>query len=141
MPDSGQIDNAVLAKLNGDATLLAMLPQGAHFEEAPAGSKRFVIVSLADEVDAHGFDGRVIEDAEYLVKAVALSTVATEANMRAAAARIDTLLEGGTLTATGYTLMTMHRTRRIRVTEVDDSDPSVRWFHRGGFYTVTMSAG
>lgn len=142
MPDSGQVDNGLLAKLNADTGaggIMTLMPNGAHFEEAPPGATRFVIVSLADEVDEQQFGGRAFEDAEYLVKAVALSTAANEATMRTAAARIDALLEGGTLTSAGYTTMRMHRTRRLRTTEVDEADPSIRWYHRGGFYAVTMS--
>jgi hypothetical protein len=28
---------------------------------------------------------------------------------------------------------------RIRVTEEDDDDATIRWFHRGGHYRVVMS--
>jgi hypothetical protein len=137
--DSSEIDTAILAKLNGDAQLLALLPQGAHWDEAPPGSTRFVIVSLVDAVDEPQFGGRSYENDLYLVKAVALSTAITATNMRLAAARIDALLERGTLTPTGYSLMTMEREERIRLTEVDDVDPDIRWFHRGGRYRVVVS--
>jgi hypothetical protein len=138
MPDSSAIDQALIAKLGADATLLGLMPNGVYWEEAPPNSTRFVIVSLIDELDARSFEGRSHEDALYLVKAVALST--TNANMAAAAARIDALLEGGTLTAAGYSHMAMHRESRLRITEVDDADPSIRWYHRGGNYRVVQSA-
>lgn len=139
MPDSGLVDNALVDKLNADATLIALLPGKFHFEEGPPGATRFGIVSLVDHVDVPAFQGRTFEESVYLVKAVALSTAATEGNMRAAAARIDTLLEGNPLTATGYTTMNVRRTARIRLTEVDEADPSIRWYHRGGQYEVVMS--
>jgi hypothetical protein len=139
MPDSSDIDTALLAKLNADATLLGLLPNGAHWDEAPPGSTRFVIVSLIEEHDEPRFGSRSHEDALYMVKAVALTTAITAANMRAAAARIDVLLEQGTLTPTGYSLMAMQREERIRITEVDDVDPDIRWFHRGGRYRVVVS--
>jgi hypothetical protein len=127
----------VIAKLGSDATLLGMMPNGVYWEEAPPGSTRFVIVSLIDEADEGQFGGRAYEDALYLVKAVALSTA--NANIKGAAARIDALLEDGTLTVAGYTHMAMHREGRIRLTEVDDVDPSIRWYHRGGQYRVRVA--
>lgn len=139
-PDGSEIDNAIVAKLGSDPTLLTFLPNNVYMDEAPAGSTRFALVSLVDELDAHAFGGRSHEDVLYLIKAVVLSTT-TNANATAkqAAARIDALLEGGTLTVNGFTLMTMHREARIRATEVDDVDPSIRWYHRGGHYRVVMS--
>lgn len=135
--DSSGIDNALVAKLGADATLLGYCPNGAYWEEAPPGATRFVIVSLVDHVDVAMMTERAFESALYAVKAVMLSTAGGD--IRAAAARIDALLEDGTLTVSGFSLMTMHRESRIRMTEVDDVDPSIRWFHRGGHYRVAMS--
>src|SRR6185295_20376299 len=95
MPDSSAIDNAIVAKLLGDATLMATMPDGVFWEEANPGSQRFVIVSLVDEVDGQRFGSRAFEDALYLVKAVALSQ--SGGDVKTAAARIDALLEQGTL--------------------------------------------
>jgi len=136
--DSSDIDQALIAKLSSDAQLLALMPNGVYWDEAPPQSKQFVIVSFVTHADQRGFDGRAFEDALYLVKAVELSTV-TVKNIKAAAARIDDLLENQPLTATGYSFMTMFREERVRATEVDDVDPSIRWFHRGGHYRVVMS--
>ena len=61
------------------------------------------------------------------------------ANVKAAAARIDVLLENGTITVAGYTRMTVHREARLRQTEVDALDPTIRWFHRGGHYRAQFS--
>ena len=60
------------------------------------------------------------------------------ADIRAAAARIDEVLEDQPLTASGYEWMTVHREGRVRTTEVDDLNPDIRWQHRGGFYRVDM---
>jgi hypothetical protein len=140
MPDSAVIDAALVSKLGSDATLLGYMTNGVYFDEAPPNSTRFVIISLVEESDERTFDGRSHEDAVYLVKAVALSTVANAAtHTRNAAARIDALLDGQVLTATGYTHMAMHRENRIRFTEVDEEDSTIRWFHRGGQYRVVMS--
>lgn len=135
--DSSDIDAALVAKLGADATLLAICTNGVYIDEAPPGATKFVIVSLVDEVDEATFGGRAYEDALYLVKAVTLST--SKANIKDAAARIDALLEDGTLSVSGYTHMVMHREERIRITEVDDIDASIRWYHRGGRYRVQMA--
>lgn len=138
MPDSSAIDNALIALLGADATLLALCPNGVYFAESPPGSTRFVIVSLVDEDDIQMFGARAFEDTLYLVKAVMLSTAGGD--IKAAAARIDALLEQQTLTVPGYGISTMHRESRERSTEVDDLDPALRWLHRGGMYRVVASS-
>jgi hypothetical protein len=137
--DSSDIDNALIAKLGADSALLALMPNGVYYDEAPQGSTRFVIVSLVIEQDEAMFGGRAFEDALYLVKAVSLSTAG--GNVKDAAARIDALLENGTLLVPGYKLMTIYREQRIRFTEPDDVDQSIRWQHRGGRYRVQTSVG
>lgn len=143
MPDSGDVDAALSAKLLADAPLTALMGNGVWFDVAPkkdsAGNlvTKFVIISLLNEDDEPMFQGRAFEDNLYLVKAVARET--TGANVKAAAARIDTLLDGGTLTVSGYKLMRMERVARVRYTEVDDVDDEIRWQHRGGHYAVTVS--
>jgi Protein of unknown function (DUF3168) len=138
--DSSDIDNALVITLSADAALLALCPNGVYVDEAPPGATRFVIVSLVDEADASVFGGRAIEDALYQVEARMLSTI-SGANVKAAAARIDALLESHPLTVAGYTWMTCHRESRIRLTEVDQQDETIRWVRRGGNYRVTMSLG
>lgn len=142
--DSSDIDNALIAKLGSDVTLLALCPNGIHKDEAPAGMTRFVIVSLVDEVDVATYDkGRAYEDALYLVEARMRSDVG--ANIKAAAARIDVLLEDQPLSGSptlipGYTWMTTFRESRLTPQiEVDDVDPSIRWYRRGGNYRVQCS--
>lgn len=139
MPDSQDIDAALVAKLAGDATLAALMQSGAFvfMDEAPMGSQKFVIVSLVDEADVGKFGGRSHEDALFLVEARMLSTAG--GNIKTAAARIDALLEGGSLTVAGYSLMTLHRESRTRFIDVDEVDASIRWYRRGGQYRVVMS--
>lgn len=138
MPDSGDVDAALSAKLLADGTLAGLMTDGVWFDTAPKGKTRFVIVSLVNEDDEPQFQGRAYEDNLYLVKAVAMET--TGANVKAAAARIDALLEGGTLTVSGFSLMRITRVNRVRYTEVDEVDADIRWQHRGGHYAVTVSA-
>jgi hypothetical protein len=139
MSDSSDVDAALIAKLQTDATLAALTPGGWFMDEAPAGLTQFGIVSLVDEHDEPMFGGRAFEDATYLVTFIELSTVAVK-NAKAAAARIDALLEQGSLTIAGYGLMLLRRDSRVRSTEVDELDSSIRWFHRGGRYQVVVSA-
>ena len=137
-PDSSSIDAAIVAALRADATLAGLLPDGVYFDVAPAQAKRFVLVSLIDEHDEATFSkGRTYEDALYLVKGVALSTLAV--NMRTVAARIDAVLEDVELVATGFTFMDSCREARVRLTEIDDLDTSIQWHHRGGHYRVRMA--
>lgn len=143
--DSALIDAALVTILMGDATLMAMVPDGIFFDEAAQGAQRFIIVSLLEEHDEGVFGGRAFEDALYLVKAVALGS--SGANVAAAAARIDVLLEdqkigtGSPPSVSGYTWMDTFREARVRLTEVDEIDPSIRWQHRGGHYRIRMSVG
>ena len=138
MPDTSNIANAIISLLGADATLLALVPNGVYYDEAPPNSTRFVIVSLVEGNDEPMFGARAFEEAQYLVKAVMLSTAAGD--IKSAAARIDTLLEQQPLTATGYSVTTMRRVEPIRVTEVDEIDKSIRWYHRGGRYEVVASS-
>jgi hypothetical protein len=136
VPDSSAIDQALVDKLLADATLTALMPGGVHVDEATAGLMQFVIVSLADEQDTPIFEGRGAEDALYLVEARESSQVVGTKNIKGAAARIDALLELGTLTIAGYSLLVIRRVGRVRLTEVDAVDTSIRWQRRGGRYQV-----
>jgi hypothetical protein len=140
-PDTSDIDAALVAKLGSDLTLLSLMPNGVHIDYAPQGSTRYVIVSLVGAEDTETFEGRAIEDKVYLVKAVGHTREGLPLpDMKGAAARIDALLERGTLTVAGYELMTIVREQPIRPPiEVDATDPAIRWQHRGGLYRVVMS--
>lgn len=138
-PDSSEIDAALIELLQADSELHALMPDGVYYAEAKQGARQFVIVNLIEGVDVATFgQGRSIEDCLYLVKAVAMDT-GSGSSIKAAAARIDVLLENSQLTVPGYTWMTVHRMQRIRATEVDDIDNSIRWQHRGGQYRVQMA--
>ena len=138
MADTSDIASALIAKLGSDAELLSLCPNGVYWDEAPPGSTRFVIVAFINAIDRGVFGKRAIEVGIYLVEARMLSTV-QGANIKRAAARIDELLEDQPLTVAGYTWSTMHRLEPVRLTEVDEVDPSIRWNRRGGQYFVEMS--
>ena len=135
--DSSEVDAALSSLLLADSALMAAMPDGVFFDEAAPGKTKFVIISLVDELDTPMFNGRAFEEALYLVKAVALGS--SGADVKTAAARIDVLLDYGTLTIAGYNHMLTRRESRVRVTEVDEIDTSIRWQHRGGRYRVLAS--
>lgn len=139
MTDSSEIDNALVAKLGADATLLALMPNGVYFVDVgpPPNSTRWVEVALVNTDDVQMFQRRSHEVIRYQVKAVGLAT--TNPDMKAAAARIDALLNRGTLSVSGYTTMIMQREMRIRYQEENADPPTLRWYHRGAQYTVMMS--
>lgn len=137
MPDSGDIDAALSQRLLSDPALAALMPDGVYYDVAKHGAQRFVILSLISGEDVPMFRARAYEDGLYLVKAVALST--TGADVKAAAARIDVLLDGQDLTIAGYAVMRLARVDRVRYVEVDE-DTDARWQHRGGHYALTVSS-
>ena len=148
-PDSSAIDTAVLQTLSSDTALLALMPNGVWWDFAPPQSTRYVIVSYFSGADARRFEGRSHEDNIYMVKAVALTTTPNaNSDVRAAAARIDALLDpqppaaAATLTVADYGYMAMYRypdVPRIRHTEPDAIDPTIKFYHRGAHYAVVMS--
>lgn len=140
-PDRSSVDAAIMGKLQADAALMGLLPDGVFWDLAPQGMQRFVIVSLADDAaslalnNADGFEWPI-----YQCKAVA--SVTGGSTMKDAARRIHELLHHGDLDLSasgGYTLMVMHRVRYVRYTEVDQVDKALRWQHRGGLYEVMLT--
>jgi hypothetical protein len=136
--DTSDIAAALIAKLGSDTELLTLCPNGVYWDQAPPGATRFVIVSFVAAEDVGVFGRRAIEDGLYHVEARMLSTVAG-ANPKAAAARIDAVLEDQPLTVAGYVWMTTHREAPTRMTEIDAVDTSIQWFRRGGHYRIQMS--
>lgn len=135
--DSSNVDVAVLTTLNGDATLLALMTDGAFMDVAPATATKAIEVSMVEHEDVYMFEGRAIERIVYRVKAVDLAT--SSANADTAAARIDALLQGQTLTITGYLHMSTQRQERLRYAEADDENPDQHWQHSGGLYELFVS--
>jgi hypothetical protein len=137
MSDSSDIDNALVAKLGADPELLALCPNGVYFGIAPPGASRFVLVSIVEAVDLRTYDGRAGESIRYAVKAVMHG-----GDSKAAAARIDALLDDQPLTVAGYLWASTVRDPddpRIRYPEADDKDTTLIWQHRGGNYRVEMA--
>lgn len=135
--DSSDVDAAVIAKLVGDATLMAILTDGVYVDVASSGKTKFCLVSQIAHEDDYVFDGRIWEKFLYLIKAVAQQT--SGADVKTAAARIDVLLQDVALTISGYGHLLTRRVERVRYTEVDDVNNDLRWQHRGGRYEVVAA--
>lgn len=135
--DSSAIDSAVIAILQNDAQLKSLMPDGVFMDQAPPNLKKFVLVSIVIAQDRSTFGRRAMESVLYLVKAVMLATAGGD--VKAAAARIDDLLESTPITVAGYSWMTCQREERVRYVEVDSVDSTIRWQHRGGRYRVEMA--
>jgi len=139
MPDSSDIDNGLVAKLGSDTTLLANMMHGVYMDEAVEGATRYVIVTVIEDTDVYTFGRKEYEDIVYLVEPRAMA--GSGGDVKAAAARIETILQDQPLTVTGYTWMTTFRQGRPgEPREVRDAaNPNVRWQRRGAFYRVQMS--
>jgi hypothetical protein len=137
MPDSSAVDAALVAKLAGDAPLMALTPDGVYFDLAPEGSKHFVLVGHVAHVDEPMLGGQTAwEVFTYVVKAVTPGPSAETA--KAAAARIHEVLENALLMPDGYVDMHCARVERVREQERDDLN-EVRWNHRGGHYEIWVT--
>jgi hypothetical protein len=137
-PDSSAIANALIAKLGADTELLAHVPDNVHEDMGPEGAKRFVVVSQILATDQAVMNqGRVIEDALFLIEARVLKGSGPTTACAAAAARIEALLEDGTMDVPGYRVTQMFREEFVRGTEVDERDRTIVWKRRGGRYRVT----
>lgn len=138
MPDTFRVTNALIALLQQDAALQALMPDGTWRAEAPPNAKRFVIVSPIVSPIVPMFAGPAYVDKLYLVEARALST--TTGDVQAAATRLNELLEGQDLTVTGWGVMAMRMVEDFEhTTEVDSVDLSIRWNRCGGHLQVMVA--
>jgi Concanavalin A-like lectin/glucanases superfamily len=142
--DSSAIEDAVIATLRADAALAALMPDGVYKGVADPGAQRFVLVDQIAELDAVLFGRRrAFEDFLFLVKAVGLEP--SGGAVRAAAARIDTILDPpgarAVIDIPGYRLMACRRVAHVHpAPENDDANPTAQWLHRGGQYQVMVAA-
>ncbi|MGE0460900.1 MAG: DUF3168 domain-containing protein [Vicinamibacterales bacterium] len=130
---SAAIDEAVMATLQGDATLASLAPGGVYRDVAPENvPDPFVILQLQAHQDIYALAGVTAFEAPlYLVKAVGKNS--DGAGAAAAAARIHALLQGQPLAVAGFSVMDVRRTERVTYTE---RDGPVFWQHHGGLYQV-----
>jgi len=137
--DTSAIVNAIIAVLGADPTLLALMPNGVYYLNGPNGATRFVSVKIQDATDVAEFGRRAIEDAHYEILATALSSMIGPDDMRAAAYRIDELLEDQPIAVTGYEWMTTHRVNPVIDKMTDPENPNLEWRYRGGTYHVVFA--
>jgi len=140
--DPSAIDNALVVKLGTDPQLLLLCPDGVFIDTAPLGAVAYITVTVLDARNEFVFGGsRAWEDRLYLVEAVDEISDDDGSNAKQAAARIDALLENGSLTLpTGFFLAAMFRETALRYTVYDDTSPAGRqWDHRGGQYRIQVT--
>jgi hypothetical protein len=139
MPDSGAILAAILTAIGNDTTLHTALPDGVFVDVAPNPASKFVIVSLVEGVDTPQFGGRAFEEVTYLIKAVDLNV--SGSTVETAAARIDQLFENPAFAVSGYPPVVAERVEPVHYVEVRETNPDIRWQHRGGRYSFTAATG
>ena len=136
-PDGSEVDEALVALLEGDAALAALMPDGVWFDVAAADATAFVLVRLLEHEDDYSFQpGRPQETATYVVEAICLESTGT-ATARDAGRRIHALLMTGTLAIESYGCLAVLRRGRIRLTTYDPTG-DIRWQRRGGHYVITV---
>lgn len=135
--NASAITIAILALLQGDAALQAILPDGAWFAVAPEGAKAFVIVQLVTAANVPMFGGPAYKDALYMIEARAQST--TGADVNAGYDRVVALLTDAELPLTGYGVMVIQFEDDTELVEFDAVDPSIRWDRCGGHCRVMVA--
>jgi hypothetical protein len=142
--DSSEVDAAITALLLNDPTLQTILPDGVYFDVGAQESQRFILIQQITQRDEPQFDdangGIAWEEYRYAIQAIALNS--TGADVKRAAQRIHELLQDNPdLGIVGYSTMRVQRdtsTGRIRFSEVDPENTSIRWQHRGAHYLVMV---
>lgn len=134
MSDPAEVIKAVVAKLDADATLLALVPAGAYRNVAPAEVQKAVIVELVIHQDVYAMRSVAYDKTFVRVKAVERSKSTT--GVDAAAARIQDVLQDQALTITGYRHRSTRRMEHIAEVETDDDDPEEHWQMAGGIYEI-----
>jgi hypothetical protein len=133
-----RVTNAIVARLQADTALRAVMPDGAWFSEAPPGRNKFVIVSqVPPMLHTLVFGGGGFSRGVYLVDARARSAPGSgdTGGVHAAADRLGVLLDGD-LTIPGYGIVTMQFEDDLDFVEVDSIDTSIRWNRCGGHLRV-----
>ena len=131
------IDAGLKARLAGDATLTALVPDGVWMTLAPMHARRFVLLECLDTVPVPVFAGVGFENCVYRVTAVMQEASSEDAD--AAAARIELLLNDVPFDAAGYAWMTSYQEKRVPPTLESDPDTAVRWIRRGGEYRIQFA--
>lgn len=128
------VEQALYAKLSGDATLSGLAPGGVWRGVAPQGTTGvWVVFSRIAGDDVYTFDVRAMVNSVYQVKAIAPGESGLPAWQ--AADRIETLLTDQPLTMPTGTLLMIRRQQVLSLTEVDGGE---QYQHAGGLYAITV---
>lgn len=122
-------DEALIGRLQADATLATLAPGMVHVDFAPEGADAlgvFVVVNLQIERSELEQGGTAFVIGRFQAKAVGLAT--SSAAVKAASDRIDALLNGASFSITGMSFMACHRVDRFGYVE---RDGPLIWQHRG----------
>lgn len=131
------LEAALRAKLAADATLVGLLGGTAIWNAlAPQGSPypqvQFSLQAGTDDNETPRRSKQFV----YLVKGVAQAGGMTQAG--AIDDRIDVILNGSSLTVSGWSTFWLHRESDVRYAEQSDDGKS--YFHAGGLYRIRMEA-
>lgn len=127
-----EIEEALYAKLSGDATLAGLAPGGVWRGVAPLGTTGvFVTFSHVSGVDQYTLANRAVTASNYLVKAVGPGESAVPA--WSAAERIDTLLSDQPLALSSGSTLSVRRERTMTLTELEGGEA---YQHAGGYYII-----
>lgn len=125
------VEVGIYAKLSGDATLMATAT-GVYHRKAPAGSVApYVVFHKQSGIHDFALASRMWRDYLYLIKIVDQSDSTSQAGTLLE--RIDTLLNDGTITVSGYSLMEMRRQSDV---EYDEVVEGVTWQHVGALFRI-----
>jgi hypothetical protein len=133
------VDATLLAKLQADAALVALVPDGIYFGEAKTAALKFCQVAQIHQDNDDMFEAVAFESILYQIKVVIQNTSAVPAID--AAKRIEAVMRALTpasFTPANYRLMSVQRTMRIRYTERDKANADLIWQHHGAQYDVRM---
>lgn len=123
-------DEALIARLQADATLATLAPGGVWPDVSPENTTDVhVVVTLQIEQTEYEFESVSHRIARLQVKAVGRATDAE--GVKAAADRIAALLDGQSFSITGETLMTCHRAPDNSKFAYTERDGPYLWKHAG----------
>lgn len=134
--DQLEVETWLYARLNGDATLKGLLGTGERIfrEVAPVGAALpYVVYQHRSHSDVRGVASqRIMGNLTYMVKVIAQTADAL--SVKAAAVRVDVLLQGASGTTAGGRVIGCIREQSVTYEETADS--GVRFQHLGGIYRI-----
>lgn len=130
-----QLMTGLYAKLTGGTALTALLSgtTAVYDSLAPQSAALPYVIFQQQAWNVETADPRRREDAYMLVKAVSATGFAQAGSIDAAC---DALLDGGSISVTGHTVMWQKRIEQIRYIETDQAGRNI--YHQGGLYQIRL---